>query len=60
MTPSWQALRKEARRIETKIDTKLLDYSKVAATFQSSSSSTRALFKSAHLTPAVESLNIMI
>lgn len=39
MTQSWEALRKEARRLETVIDGKLVDYSKLAANLQSASAS---------------------
>ena len=39
MTQSWEALRKEARRLETEIETKLIEYSKLASSLQSSSSS---------------------
>lgn len=35
MTQSWDTMRKEARRLETDIDAKLVDYSKLAASLQS-------------------------
>ena len=50
MAQSWEALRKEARRLETEIDAKLVDYCKVAASLQSVSSSSRASFETARTT----------
>lgn len=39
MSQSWEVLRKEARRLETDIESKLLEYSKLASSLQSSRSS---------------------
>lgn len=48
MAQSWESLRKEARRLETEIDAKLVEYSKVAASLHSSSATTRTSFESVH------------
>lgn len=43
MAQSWDSMRKEARRLETDLDAKLVDYSKLAASLQST---TRTSFES--------------
>lgn len=40
MAPSWETLRKDARRLETEIDAKLVTYSKLAASLSTSTSRT--------------------
>jgi hypothetical protein len=42
MAQSWETLRKDARRLETEIDAKLVTYSKLSATLSTSSSRTSA------------------
>lgn len=44
MTQSWDGLRKEARRLETEIDVRLLDYSKLVANLQTGTSSRSSSF----------------
>lgn len=38
MTQTWDSLRKEARRLETEIDSKLVEYSKMSASLSANSS----------------------
>lgn len=42
MAQSWDTLRKDARRLETEIETKLVTYSKLSASLSTSSSRTSA------------------
>lgn len=48
MAQSWDMLRKEARRLETDIDSKLVEYSKAATNLQTSSAITRTSFETVH------------
>lgn len=48
MSQSWEALRKEARRLETEIDAKLVEYSKIVASLQTTSATTRTSFETVH------------
>lgn len=43
MALAWEALRKDARRLETEIDAKLVTYSKLGASLSTTSSRTTAL-----------------
>lgn len=48
MSQSWETLRKEARRLETEIDAKLVEYSKIVASLQTTSATTRTSFETVH------------